>query len=267
MPDPVVTALYRFPVKSMTPENLPALRLTSDGRVEGDRVLGFRFNDAGDPSDWSWQTKHNFVGLVNAPGLAALNVGFDVSTKTLRIDAGSLLIAEGSVDHEADRARISQLLADFVLTLDINPLESHPERNPIVLVGDGVQSLFHDSDQGLVTMYSAESLAALGETLGDEAVDGRRFRANVVVSGIDKPFKELSWTGRHIHIGQTEFIVTKPVTRCLVTHANPVTGKRDHDVMNTLVRHFTPDKPQFAVTLQAVSGTFEISSGDPVELD
>ena len=250
----------------MTPESVPALRLAADGRVEGDRVLGFRFNNAGDPSDWSWQTKQNFVGLVNTPGLAALNVEFSEPTRTLRILAGSLPIAEGSIDDQADRLRISQLLTEFVLTLDVNPLEGHPERQPVVLVGDGVQPLFHDTPQGLVTLYSSESLKALGVELGEHDLDGRRFRTNVVISGVDRPFEELSWSGRYIQIGQTEFIVTKPVTRCLVTHANPTTGSRDHDVMNTLVRHFTPNAPQFAVTLQAVSGSFTVTSGDLVEL-
>ena len=266
MPQPTVVALYRHPIKSMTPENVPLLRLTTDGRVEGDRVLGFRFNSAGDPSDWSWQTKQNFVGLVNTPGLAALNVEFDVTTRTLRIFTGNLSLADGSIDDETGRVRLSRQLEEYVLTLEVNPLEGHPERSPIVLVGDGVQPLFHDSQQGLVTMYSAESLDALGEKLNEDALDGRRFRANVVIRGVGEPFEELSWTGRHVRIGETEFVVTKPVTRCLVTHANPVTGRRDHDVMTALVRHFTPDSPQFAVTLQAVSGTRHISSGDPVVL-
>jgi uncharacterized protein YcbX len=251
----------------MTPENMPALSLTSDRRVEGDRVLGFRFKNAGDPSDWDWQTKRNFVGLSNTPELATLNVEFTQETRMLRINAESRLIAEGSIDDEADRTRISDQLTNHVLTLEMNPLKGHPERGPIVLVGDGIQPLFHDSQEGLVTMYSEESLDALGKKLGDEALDGRRFRANVVISGAGEPFEELAWTGRRLSIGQTEFAVTKPVIRCLVTHANPVTGSRDHDVMNTLVRHFTPDEPQFAVTLQAVSATFNISSGDPVELD
>ncbi|MDA1297694.1 MAG: MOSC domain-containing protein [Chloroflexi bacterium] len=266
MPQPTVTTLYRHPVKSMTPEQLPSLRLTPDGRVEGDRVLGFRFGDAGDALDWSWQNKRNFVGLVNTPGLAKLNVEFAGAARRLRIHAGGLLIAEGPIDGDAARADIARLLADYILTLEVNPLAGFPERQPIVLVGDGVQPLFHDTAEGLVTMYSAESLNALGEKLGDPGIDGRRFRANVVIGGCSEPFEELSWAGRRIRIGQTVFTVTKPVTRCLVTHANPVTGSRDRDVLNALTRHFTPENPQFAVTLRAVSGSGLINSGDSVEL-
>jgi uncharacterized protein YcbX len=250
----------------MTPEQMPALHLTPDGRVQGDRVLGFRFQNAGAPSDWTWQTKHNFVGLVNTPGLAKLQVEFNDSAKTLRIHAGDLLIAEGSINEEADREHLASMLADYILTLEVNPLEGFPERQPPFLVGDGVQPLFHDSATGLVTMYSAESLAALGEKLDDKDLDGRRFRGNIVVSGVAEPFEELSWVGRNVRIGGTEFTVTKPVVRCLVTHANPVTGERDHDIMNTLVSHFTPDSPLFAITLEAVSGTRQISLDDPVEL-
>ena len=47
---PNVVELYRHPVKSFTPERLDEVRVI-DGKVVGDRVLGFRFADQGAPDD------------------------------------------------------------------------------------------------------------------------------------------------------------------------------------------------------------------------
>lgn len=261
-----VSALYRHPVKSMTPQRMESIELTADGRVEGDRVLGFRFRNAGDPSDWSWQTKQNFVGLVNTPQLATLAVEFDRDSTNLKIHSQGLLIADGPVSDPESRAQIERNFTDLVLDLPDNPLSPRPERYPVNLVGDGKQPLFHDTAAGLVTLYCEDSLQALADSLGDTEFDGRRFRSNIVVRGLDEPFEEMSWIGRSVAIGDTEFKVIKAVNRCLVTHANPVTGQRDHDVMGKLVGEFTPEKPQFAITLEAKSGSRRLSIDDEVKV-
>ena len=240
--------------------------MTPDGRVKGDRVLGFRFRNAGAPSDWSWHTKNNFVGLVNTPILARLTVEFDEVSKALRIHADDLLVIDERVDGESARAKIEQEFTDYVLTIDENPLSDHPERQPVVLVGDGTQPLFHDTADGLVTLHSTESLNAVAGSLGETDLDGRRFRSNIIVSGLGEPFGELSWIHKRVLIGNTEFKAIKSVNRCLVTHANPTTGRRDHDVMRTLVSNFTAETPQFAVMLKAVSGDRKIRVGDSLSV-
>lgn len=250
----------------MTPQSVESLELTADGRVIGDRILGFRFRNAGEPSDWTWQTKQNFVGLVNTPALARLAVELNEQDRSLRIHTDDLLLTEGAVASQSDRAEIEDIFTEFVLTLDINPLTGHPERQPVALVGDGKQSLFHDTAAGLVTLHSMESLDAVAHSLEDTALDGRRFRSNIVVSGLNEPFEEMSWIGQRVAIGDTEFKVIKAVNRCLVTHANPVTGRRDHNIMDTLVSNFTPEKPQFAVTLKVISGDGKLAIGDSISV-
>ncbi len=59
------------------------------------------------------------------------------------------------------------------------------------------------------------------------------------------------------------FEVVKGVTRCLATHANPVTGERDCDVMNALTRLLGHEKPTFAVSMQPLGGG-EVRVGDEV---
>src|SRR5215212_7753482 len=66
-----VAALYRYPVKSLSPESCDSLTVLSEGRIAGDRVLGFRFADTTE-ADEEWSRKTGMLALVNTPGLAAL---------------------------------------------------------------------------------------------------------------------------------------------------------------------------------------------------
>ena len=67
-PHITVTALYRHPVKSFTPERREQLSLTADGRVQGDHVLAFRLADVAPPDDLEWRRKHNYIALATTPG-------------------------------------------------------------------------------------------------------------------------------------------------------------------------------------------------------
>lgn len=73
---PQVVALYRYPVKGFTPERCEVVDALGEGRIAGDRVLGFRFADSGVMDD-AWSNKHEFIALVNTPGIARLQLRFD----------------------------------------------------------------------------------------------------------------------------------------------------------------------------------------------
>ena len=99
VPMATVEALFRYPVKGFTPEALKQLVVQSDGRVEGDRVLAFRFADAVDPEDDAgleyWPKKRG-LALMDMPSLARLRLEYDRSTRRLRIsDAGTVLVEAG----------------------------------------------------------------------------------------------------------------------------------------------------------------------------
>ena len=247
-------------MKSFTPDRRDELRV-SNGKIEGDRVLAFRFADKGAPDDFSWQKKHNFVALVNTPGISRLEMIFDTDSRILSLKLGRELLVSGSIDLEEDRSDLSEGVSEFVSSLEINPLVGHPERLPLNLIGDGRQALFHDSEIGGVTLYSSESLAALQASVGTD-LDGRRFRTNVVISGVEA-WEELSWNGRLI-IGDGEYEIEKTVTRCLATHVNPVAGYRDHEIMKSLIEANQLKLPTFAIRMKPLNDDTVIRIGDLV---
>jgi MOSC domain-containing protein len=105
-----VVALYRYPVKSFTPETCSALQVLAEGRVAGDRVLGFRF--ANSPfADEAWSRKYEFVALVNTPGLARLALRFDHRALHLCISNAGTVLADEGLD-QTGRARLAAAKRD-----------------------------------------------------------------------------------------------------------------------------------------------------------
>jgi uncharacterized protein len=257
---PKVIALYRYPVKGFTPEPCERITVLSGGRVAGDRVLNFRFADA-PVTDTSWCRKIHGVVLANTPGLARLNVRFDVLASRLRIVLDNHALASETLD-EIGRQRLVDAVTDYVLSLDENPLKGHPERMPLKLVGDGVVPRYQDTETGQVTLHSRESLASAALSLADSGLNELRFRHNVVIEGVTA-WEEQSWVSRVLRIGAVEFETVVPKARCLATHANPVTGVRDLEVMQTLVRAFSQEQPTFGVGMLSSTGG-EIRVGDTV---
>jgi uncharacterized protein YcbX len=257
-----VAALYRYPVKGFAPEECETLTVLDEGRVAGDRVLGIRFADTAVADD-AWSRKHGMVALINTPGLARLRVAFDPKGLRLRLSFGNSVLADEVLTLEG-RQRIGAALANYVLKLEENPLANHPERLPLRVIGDGHTPRYHDEEPGRVTLHGRGSLWALESVLRKE-VSEVRFRSNVAVDGLTA-WEEQNWVGRKIRIGAVEFDVVKPKTRCLATHANPITGKRDLAILTTLTQTFGQENPTFAVAMVPSRGGGDIRVGDQVSL-
>ena len=93
-----------------------------------------------------------------------------------------------------------------------------------------------------------------------------RFRSNISVDGLSA-WEEQAWVGAKIRIGAMEFDVVKPKTRCLATHANPLTGERDLPILTTLTQKIGQENPTLGVAMVPRSAGGRIHVGDPVTLD
>ena len=257
-----VAALYRYPVKGFTPEECETLTVLDEGRIAGDRVLGIRFADT-EAADDAWSRKHGMVALINTPGLARLRVTFDPKAFRLLISLETSVLVDEVLNPEG-RRRIGAVLADYVLKLDENPLTHHPERLPLRVIGDGLSPRYHDEEPGRVTLHGRGSLQTLEAALGED-VSELRFRSNIAVDGLNA-WEEQSWVGRRIRIGTVEFEVVKPKTRCLATHANPITGERDLPILTTLVQKMGQENPTFAVAMLPSGRGGQIHVGGQVTL-
>jgi uncharacterized protein len=267
-----VAALYRYPVKGFTPESPDHLVVRPDGRIEGDRVLTFRFGNAPPPQPTEhglrWP-KTDGLAMQDTPSIGPLQLTYDTATRTVRIDHEGTRLVEAPLD-DAGRAALCDAVAKFVLDTPEGDRLRVEGRLPLVLEGDGVTSQFQDRPRGFISVHGRGSLIALGEALGPsgDGLDERRFRSNVAVDGL-APWEELEWGGR-VRIGEVEFEVSHHIVRCLATHANPDTGLRDAEVLTTLTRVFGQDQPTFGTLLLPTGAAAErggtIRIGDEVQL-
>ena len=264
MPTPHVAALYRYPVKGMTPESVERISVLANGAVEGDRVLGFLLADAGQPPRGAWWPKTSFVVLMNTAGLARLNVRLDAPTRRLSVALDGTLLGDADLDDGASREALAAAVTEYVLGLPHSPLAGHPERAPLRLVGDGVTPRYHDRGANHITIINRASVRALAEAIGDE-VDERRFRGNVLVDGL-APFEEHTWEGKRVRLGDAEFAVTAPVIRCVATEADPTAGEWNLPILKTLVRAFEQERPRMGVLAEVRRGGGVVVLGDAVEV-
>src|SRR5262249_33993909 len=180
---PRVAALYRYPVKGFTPEECDTLTVLDEGRIAGDRVLGIRFADAAAADD-AWSKRTEMVALMNTPGLARIHLRLGEAALQLRVSFASRVLVD-EVFNQEGRKRRATAVAEYVLTLDENPLAGHPERLPLRVIGDGVTPRYHDAEAGQVTLHGRGSLHALTAALGNAEDSELRFRSNIALEGLD----------------------------------------------------------------------------------
>jgi uncharacterized protein YcbX len=121
---------------------------------------------------------------------------------------------------------------------------------------------------GAATLLATASLGALGAVLGVEAVDGRRFRMNFGVDGLEA-HEEDTWIGRRVQIGDAVVIPHGNVGRCVITTQNPDTAISDLDTLKGLAayrRELETTEPLPFGVHAAVAQSGRVRVGDPVGL-
>jgi len=142
------------------------------------------------------------------------------------------------------------------------------------LVGDPIRLVeprWPAQDRGrsaAATILGTASLTRLASQLGVDAVDGRRFRMNFGIDGLD-PHDEDHWHGRRLRIGDAVVIPQGNVGRCAVTTQNPDTGRPDLDTLKALVGYRlaveTTEPLPFGI-YATVAEPGRVRVGDAVEL-
>lgn len=259
-----VAALYRYPIKGFTREVCKSLQVLPGGRVAGDRVFSLRLGRSAVP-DASWGPKTESVVLINTPALARLRLCFEMAANHATLHDDGTLLFDGVLDDNG-RVRFAAVVADVLQNQADSPLTGGRDALPLRLVGDGVTPRYQDREPGYVTLHSRASAAAVAEAIGEATVlTEQRFRSNVALDGL-APWQEQDLLGRRLRIGEVELKIELPVTRCLATHANPSTGKRDVALMQRLLQ-MRPEaaRPIFAVlTTSSHGGTIRL--GDDVHV-
>ncbi len=225
MTAPTVAALYRYPIKGMTPEPMQRVSLEAGGTMPFDRAYAIE-NGPGrfDPDDPRHLPKINFVMLMRNERLASLDARFDDATRTLTIMRGGRQVARGNLETPIGRSLIEQFLAAYMKT-DMRGA-------PKIVSAPGHS--FSDVAAKCVHIVNLASVREVQRIAG-RPVDPLRFRANIHLDGLPA-FAEIDWVGLDLRIGDVGLQVFDRTVRCEATNVDPATAARDMAIPALLQR-------------------------------
>jgi MOSC domain-containing protein len=220
-------AIYRYPIKGLSPEKLAQTELAAGQTLLADRLYAIENGPCGfDPAAPTYFPKIRFLMLMRNERLAALRTRFDDKTHLLTIEAGGREAARGNLREPEGRAAIERFFAAYCADELRGP--------PRILHGEGHS--FSDLAKKVISIINLGSVAAVENAAG-APVDPLRFRGNLYVQGWPA-WHEFDLIEREIEIGGACLKAIKRIQRCAATDVDPATGIRDLKIPQTLMQHF-----------------------------
>lgn len=220
-----IAALYRYPVKGLTPERLPAVELSVGRPVPFDRAYAIENGPSGfDPADPVHLPKIKFLMLMKQERLAALRTAFDDRAATLTIYENGVPAVAACLETAEGRAAVERFFAERFAEELRGP--------PKVLKSHGFS--FSDVPEKCISIINLASVRDLEQRLG-VPVDPLRFRANVYVEGLPA-WSEFDLVGARLGAGTASLSVFARIRRCAATNVDPVSGVRDLEIPGALQR-------------------------------
>ncbi len=253
-----VTALYRYPVKSMAGETLDEIELLAHG-IPGDRAWAVRD-----------EVRGGIRGAKKIPALMGLAARYPSAPAAQGSSPAEIELGAGArvrTDDPQVNARLSEALGQPVTLWPLLPAEAldHyrrgaptytdmqqelravfarlPEERLPDQSGLPRELFTFESPPGTyfdafpLLLLTEASLAQLRAQAPGSRIDVRRFRPNVLLDQTpEQPFPELAWAGRRVRLGDAMVRLTIRCMRCVMTTHGFADLPRDPGVMRALVR-------------------------------
>jgi uncharacterized protein YcbX len=220
-----IDAIYRYPVKGLTPEPLANVALAVGEMLPADRRYAIENGPSGfDPTAPAWLPKPHFLMLMRDEWLAALHTHFEDANHTLTIRRNGEILAKGDLETAEGRTAIERFFADAYADEIRGP--------PKILTSPGHR--FSDVARKVVSIINLSSVQAIENIVG-APVHPLRFRANLYVRGWPA-WHEFELVGETLAIGDARLKVVKRITRCAAVNVDPDTAARDLEIPQALMR-------------------------------
>ncbi len=206
-----VSAIFRYPVKSMAGQSLDVARLGLHG-IEGDRRLAFR--KLNDKSGFPWLTASKLPELLLYKPFGLDRDNAEIPTHVRTPDGKELEILGDELREEVS--------IRYGCGLELMNLK---------------HGIFDEASVSVITPRTIRGV----ERESGRNLDLRRFRPNVVIETTSgAPFDEDRWVGRTLIFGESDSGAAVRATlrdeRCVMVNFDPDTAARDSEVMKTIVR-------------------------------
>jgi MOSC domain-containing protein len=248
---PRIAAIYRYPVKGLSPQRLDRVALTPGATLPADRLYAIENGPSGfDPAAPAYFPKQRFLMLMRNERLAALRTDYNEANHTLTIHWAGHEAACGDLRTKEGRLAVEAFFRRF--------MPSELRGPPKVLFGDNHS--FSDVAKKVVSIINLASVAEVERAAG-ASVNPLRFRANLYVSGWPA-WHEFDLIGRELTIGGARLKGVKRIVRCAATEVDPDTGIRDVPVPRTLMDNF--GHTDCGIYAEVIAGG-EIAIGDDIK--
>lgn len=224
-----VAALYRHPVKGLSPEPVERVRLTAGAFFPVDRLYAVENGPSGfDAAAPSYRQKTAFLMLMRDTRLAALESRYDEASCMLSLWMEGVEAARGDLSTEEGRAHIAAFLTFYM---------GEEARGPLRVLTAPAGFRFTDSlRSGFVSLLNLASVRDLSERMGAE-LSPLRFRMNIHLEGWPAN-AELELKGRELDMGGARLAILKRTERCAAVNVNPERAVRDLNVVKALVQAY-----------------------------
>jgi uncharacterized protein len=278
----LLTAVWRYPVKSMMGEELNAAEAAADGLL-GDRAYALVDSSDGKvataKNPRKWPTLFDFrAALADSP-----STGMATPPVRITLPDGTIISSEQPEVHE-----ILSTVLKRPVTLDAaehvrhaGPQSSAPDtrataaeeywpdiegldyRDTVTEFGLPRGTFF---DAAVVHVLTTATLDRLRELYPQGRFEIRRFRPNMVIEIVNggSDFVENTWIGRSLAIGdEVRLNITGPCPRCVMTTLAQGDLPRDVGVLRTAAQH---NQAHVGVYASVVQGG-KVRRGDAVRLE
>jgi hypothetical protein len=237
-----VTQLFIYPIKGLTPQEMPEFTLTEGHGIKGDRAFALMFADnieaAKMPAEKvPWMSKKHLAVQNDWPLLAALECQYEPQTSVLTVKRQGVAVLETATNTAAGRDRAGAFFTEYLTEIEPTKEARHPQRTALHLVGDSSgETRYPDRQPVHISLLSQATLDELTEKAGQK-IDVRRFRPNIVLDGISA-WSEFDLIGKQFQLGGARIEITARIGRCVNIEVNPETGDRDISLLSLLQQQF-----------------------------
>lgn len=251
--------IHRFPVKGFSGQRLDATQLEPGHGIAHDRRFAIT-NGSATNGEWM-PARSFFINAVN-DGMQKFDLQFPNEENVITLAGAGGMEIRIVPDDPKSLVEANRQIAEFMA-----PVGLDDDRDPPRIVeraenaGSG-NSGFWDFTDTPISVLNLNSLKSIEQRTGVE-IDPRRFRANLVISGLPA-WEEFGLLGTVLKVGDAELEVMRPAMRCPATSIDPDTGERDLTLPADLQEHF--GHAFCAMYARVVKGG-SIKTGDAVSLE
>lgn len=223
---PILSGLYRFPVKGLSPQSMSRVTVAAGQPFPMDRIFALARPDTSiNKKNPIWAKKSKFIMLMADQQLAEIQTEINLDTLEMNIRKNNELLLKLNLGDQSGQIALENFIQNLIPSLNESPsfIQS-------------VDGHFMDKPGNLISLINLETLRMI-EKKWDINIDPLRFRANIYIDNAE-PWSEFNWVGKDIFVGSGVFYVDSRNGRCGATNVNPKNGRRDLNIPGSLRRTF-----------------------------